>query len=114
MNKNVYSFKRAVLLFLSLSIVSFALFYLNLDFRRVVPASFAMEFCSCYYVEGQSKENCEWYATQIIAVDSYVIEENEKLIRAYGLHKEALARYQGKRFGCVLLPKISSSGLSAP
>lgn len=107
MSKSVYSFKRALLLFLSLGIVSFALFYLNLDFRRVVPASFAMEFCSCYYVEGQSKENCEWYATQIIAVDSYVIEENEKLIKAYGLHKEALARYEGKRFGCVLLPQNS-------
>ncbi|PCJ19493.1 MAG: hypothetical protein COB02_07030 [Candidatus Cloacimonadota bacterium] len=79
--------------------------YLSLDFRRVIPSSFAMEFCSCYFVEKQSEKHCEWYSSQIIPVSKYHVDEDKKAIKAYGLHEEALAIFKSERFGCELQPK---------
>lgn len=77
--------------------------YINSTFKRVIPASFVTEFCSCYYVEKQSKNHCEWYSSQIISVSDYHIDEDKKAITAYGLHEEALAVFKSDRLGCVLL-----------
>ncbi|MCJ8347478.1 hypothetical protein MJH12_18205 [bacterium] len=76
--------------------------YMSLSFRRVIPSSFAMEFCSCYFVEKQNKEHCEWYSSQIIPVSQYHVDEDKKAIKAYGLHEEALATFQNERLGCLL------------
>ncbi|MCO4780920.1 MAG: hypothetical protein KC646_01245 [Candidatus Cloacimonetes bacterium] len=77
--------------------------YINSTFKRVIPASFVTEFCSCYYVEKQSQKHCEWYSSQIISVSDYHIDEDKKAITAHGLHEEALAVFKNDRLGCVLM-----------
>jgi hypothetical protein len=76
--------------------------YINSTFKRVIPASFVTEFCSCYFVEKQTKKHCEWYASQVIPVSDYHIDEDKKAIVAHGLHEEALAIFKNDRLGCTL------------
>jgi len=70
---------------------------------KMIPAHFAKEFCSCYYVVGQTQEYCEDYANEYIPISGYEILESEKEIIARGLGQESLARFISQKFGCKLV-----------
>jgi hypothetical protein len=70
---------------------------------KVISAHFAKEFCSCYYVVGQSQNYCESYVDEYIPVSGYEILESTKEIIARGLGQESAARFISQKFGCRLV-----------
>ncbi|MDD0852587.1 hypothetical protein HBN50_05730 [Halobacteriovorax sp. GB3] len=72
--------------------------------RKGISSSFAKEFCSCVYVEKKEKSFCQSYASYILPVTSYSIEEKlqKKTIKASFLFSESVATFTSKKFGCQL------------
>lgn len=74
----------------------------DVPFFKVVSSSFAKEFCSCLYVEGQSENYCKAYAKQIVPVSRYDINKEASTITAYGLGKKTIATFVDKKSGCQI------------
>lgn len=72
------------------------------EFFKVVSASYAKELCSCLYVEKQSPKTCEDYATQIIKVEDFHINEEKKMVVAQGMGFSTTSFYRGQHLGCSL------------
>lgn len=73
------------------------------SFFKVLSSSYAKEYCSCYYVVGQSKEYCQAYSRQILPVSSYDINESDKKISAKGLGFASEAKFIDDRKGCEII-----------
>jgi len=72
------------------------------EFFKVVSATYAKELCSCLYVEKQGHKTCEDYATQIIKVDNFRVDEEKKMVVAQGMGFSTTSFYRGKHLGCSL------------
>lgn len=72
------------------------------DFVKAFSSSFAKEYCSCRFVEGQSKQNCKDYAYNFIPPWSIVEDEKKKQVTVSSLFKSTTAVYSNKRYGCSI------------
>jgi len=70
------------------------------DFPQVVSNSFTKEFCSCYFVVGQSEKYCYDYALQSLQISSYEIHRESKTITASGYGFSSEAKFLSKEEGC--------------
>lgn len=67
-----------------------------------VSASFAKEFCSCYFVERLTKSYCEEYATFLISMWDYKLDENKKSVTSKFLWATSQSLFISDRHGCQL------------
>ena len=72
------------------------------EFRKAISASYAKDFCSCYFVSKQNSQYCKVMAKQMIPVSSYKIGDDQS-VKASALGKKSVAIYRGKRLGCRLI-----------
>ncbi|MDC1175092.1 hypothetical protein OAT67_06840 [Bacteriovoracaceae bacterium] len=79
------------------------LLIVSCDFPKVIPTTFAKDYCSCRYVVGQSKEYCLMYSKQIISPTSWSENPTEKVVVANFITKEAIVKYESKRYGCRIV-----------
>jgi hypothetical protein len=82
----------------------FTMIFGSCDFPKVVSNSFVKEFCSCYYVVGQSEKYCYDYALQSLKISKYEIQEQAKTITASGYGFSGEAQFISKEEGCRLTP----------
>lgn len=71
-------------------------------FPKIISRWYAKEFCSCYFVMERSEDFCRERVRQWIPIQSYSIDQKNKLISATGLWNTAHALYEGDRLGCRL------------
>lgn len=72
------------------------------DFMKVVSSSFAKEYCSCLYIEKQKPKACYDYASQILKVDSYQVDEKHNMVIAKAYGYTSSSQFQNEKFGCSL------------
>jgi len=72
------------------------------SFLKIISSSFVKEYCSCLFVEKKGNEVCEAYATQMIKVDSFQINQETKTVKANAFGFESTSRLRSKRLGCSL------------
>jgi hypothetical protein len=75
------------------------------QFWKLLGSQRAKDFCSCYFVIGQSRENCaDWVShglplvTRPFPVIGVEIDEAAKIVSVNG----ARAQWRSQRFGCIL------------
>ena len=71
--------------------------------RKGISSSFAKEFCSCLYVESKEENYCREYASFLVPVSSYNIDQQERRIEASFIFQTSKAVFTGQKFGCKLL-----------
>ena len=89
-------------MFIRMTIMCFGLLQGCSPFFKVVSAHFAKEFCSCYFVVGQSRQYCENYAEEYIPTSGYEVIEEAREIVAFGLGFQSRAKFISKKYGCRL------------
>lgn len=75
------------------------------DIRRMpkIGAGFyAKEFCSCYFVNGQSEDFCRDLVHQYVPLTQLKIDSEHRTVQAESLGAVRSARWVSERFGCVL------------
>ncbi len=72
------------------------------NFLKIIPSSFVKEYCSCFFVEKKGNEACEAYATQMIKVDSFQVNQETKTVKASAFGFESTSRFRSARLGCSL------------
>lgn len=93
--KKIISFLIIGLSFFVLTSIAF------LDFFKVVPTSYALEFCSCKKIEKQSSQYCDNYSKQIIPITSF--KEEEVLFTANFFHHKTQVQFVNNKIGCRIL-----------
>ena len=83
-------------------ILAVLIFTTGCEFRKAISASYAKDFCSCYFVTKQNKQYCKTMAKQMIPISSFVIKEDNS-ITAKALGLKSVAIYRNKRLGCRLI-----------
>jgi len=86
--------------FLMLSLFPFL--FISSDFNKAFSSSFAKEYCSCRFVEGQSKQLCKEYAQNFIPPWSIKENEDKKYVTVSNMFKTTTALYRNKRYGCYI------------
>ncbi len=71
-------------------------------FTSIISAYYAKEFCSCYFVTGQSEAFCHDYTRQYIPISSFALDKENKTVTVTGLLRKSEAYYTGPRTGCAL------------
>ena len=72
------------------------------DFPKIIPSTFAKDYCSCRFVVGQSKDYCMMYAKQIVSPTSWSEDANKKEIVAKFLTKKTRVKFLNQKFGCQI------------
>jgi len=69
-----------------------------------LPSSYeAKELCSCLFVEGRTKGECEAFIRQeVVAIDGRDIDVDGERVTVRALWSENSAHYVSRRYGCVL------------
>lgn len=78
------------------------LFLASCDFPKVIPSTFAKDYCSCRFVVEQSKDYCLMYSKQIVSPSSWNEDIDKKEIVATFLTKKTRVKFLNKKFGCQI------------
>lgn len=105
MNRNVNRGKRVrgmVLFFLFVLIVAWGVINRShiLAMAQGVSSYYSKEFCSCYFVVGNSEQYCHGYLDVGYPISSFSIDQNNKTIDVSAFGFENKAHYFGKKYGC--------------
>jgi hypothetical protein len=71
-------------------------------FTSIISSYYAKEFCSCYFVTGESEAFCHDYTRQYIPISSFSLDKEKKTVTVTGLLRKSEAYYTGPRTGCAL------------
>ena len=71
------------------------------EFRYVVAANFAKEYCSCIFVVERGEDSCYEQSKQFVTPNFSVLKDNKE-VEASFLWAKTSARYLGKKYGCLL------------
>lgn len=74
-----------------------------LSFPRILPSFSAKEFCTCYFVNGQTEPYCRELVRQYFPLKDLHINSELKEIYARGFTTHKTARFVNERFGCQLV-----------
>ncbi len=94
--------KSKITLPLTLGLALLCLTSCERGFLKVVSSSFAKELCSCLFIEEQDPKTCESYASQMIKVDRYQVDQEKKLVIAQAMGMTSSSLYRGNKLGCAL------------
>ncbi|RRJ83877.1 amidase [Aestuariirhabdus litorea] len=73
-------------------------------FPDLIPAYYAKEFCSCYFVVGNDEAYCHAYVEQWLPISDFQLNPAQRWVQASGLGRTQRASYFGPRQGCGLEP----------
>jgi hypothetical protein len=68
-------------------------------FPSIISSYYAKEFCSCYFVIGQTKEFCHDYTRQYVPISDFQLNEEKKQVTVSGLGVTSVAEFS-KGTGC--------------
>ncbi|WP_127716873.1 hypothetical protein [Halobacteriovorax sp. HLS] len=86
---------RKILLLITLVLVQ------SCEFRYVVSANFAKEYCSCLFVVKRSEDNCYEQSKQFVT-PNFKVRNSTKEVTASFLLADTVARYDDLKYGCIL------------
>jgi hypothetical protein len=93
--------------FIILGIYTSVWIYRNLTnlqaFPFIISSYYSKEFCSCYFVVGNTKEFCHDYVRQYVPISEFNLNEDEKNVTVKGLGITTISSFK-KGEGCTINP----------
>ncbi|MCB1145345.1 MAG: hypothetical protein KDK41_07150 [Leptospiraceae bacterium] len=70
-------------------------------FPSIISAYYAKEFCSCYFITGQSEEFCHDYTRQYVPISDFSLDKEKKSVTVSGLGRTTTASFHSAMTGCA-------------